>query len=125
MNGQPDAQATVLQLNLILQDAKRTHDVRTVRALIPDDVSLVTDRGAFLTAADLLTEVGDARVTWLNNDTEEAQVRVYGDCAILTAYLRQRYQIDGRLYERRIRSTDTWVRVEGGWKYVAGHASPA
>jgi hypothetical protein len=119
-----DVVTTILEMNRRLQEATRLHDVETVRALIPDDFSLITSRGRYLDAAGLLAEIGDKRVTWYDNDTEQASVRAYGeDCAIITATLHERYRANGIMFDHRLAFTDTWVLIGGSWKYVAGHAS--
>jgi hypothetical protein len=119
-----DVVTTILEMNRRLQEATRLHDVETVRALIPADFSLITSRGRHVNAADLLAEIGDKRVTWYNNDTENASVRAYGDnCAIITATLHERYRANGIMFDHRLIFTDTWVLTGGAWKYVAGHAS--
>jgi hypothetical protein len=75
-------------------------------------------------AADLLREIGDTRVTWYENETEDASVRAYGEhCAIITATLHERYRANGIMFDHRLRFTDTWVLLGRDWKYVAGHAS--
>jgi hypothetical protein len=119
-----DIVATILELNERLQQATRMHDVKTVRALIPDDFMLITSRGRRLNATDMLAEIGDKRVTWYENETEEASVRAYGEnCAIITATLHERYRANGIMFDHRLLFTDTWVLIDGAWKYVAGHAS--
>jgi hypothetical protein len=116
--------ATILEMNRRLQDATLAHDVDTVRALIPEDFTLVTSRGRQMNAAALLAEIGDERVTWYVNETEDASVRAYGEnCAIITATLHERYRANGIMFDHRLRFTDTWVLIDGAWKYVAGHAS--
>ncbi|MBV8689435.1 MAG: nuclear transport factor 2 family protein [Candidatus Eremiobacteraeota bacterium] len=124
MTEQSDIVATILELNLRLQDATRRHDAQAVRALIPDDFSLITTRGRIFSASDLLAEIADPAVNWFANDTEDAAVRAYGkECAIITATLHERYELDGKVVDHRLRFTDTWVVLDGVWKYVAGHAS--
>lgn len=119
-----DVVTTILELNRRLQEATRLHDVETVRALIPHDFSLITSRGRQMNAAELLAEIGDKRVTWYDNYTEDASVRAYGDdCAIITATLHERYRANGIMFDHRLLFTDTWMLIDGAWKYVAGHAS--
>lgn len=119
-----DIVTTILELNRLLQEATRLHDVETVRSLVPDDFTLITSRGRRLHAREFLDDVGDKRVTWYENDTEEASVRVYGQsCAVITATLHERYRANGIMFDHRLCFTDTWVLIDGAWKYAAGHAS--
>jgi ketosteroid isomerase-like protein len=116
--------ATILEANRVLQEATRTYDTATIRRLIPDDFSLIASSGRIYGAQDVLAEVADRSIVWYDNETSEADVRPYGpDCAIITAVLHQRYEQNGALSDYRVRFTDTWVRCDGTWLYVAGHAS--
>jgi hypothetical protein len=37
--------------------------------------------------------------------------------------LHQRFEQNGNLVNAHLRYTDTWIVVEGKWRYVSGHAS--
>lgn len=119
-----DIAKTIVEKNLVLQHANRTYDTATIRGLISDDFTLIVSSGRLLTGEDFLADAGDRSVKWLNNDSEDVNVRVYNDdCAVVTAILHQRYEYKGKMNDYRVRFTDTWVKLGGSWRYVAGHAS--
>ena len=115
---------TIAGYDTVLQRANRTYDDQTIRKLIVDDFTLITTSGRVMNANDFLSDVADREVKWYNNDPENVDVRTYnGDCAVVTAVLHQKYEYRGKLNDYRVRFTDTWVKLDGTWKYVAGHAS--
>jgi len=119
-----DLRKVVAGKNAQLQQATREYDTATIRNLITDDFTLITSRGRVLNARDLIADVGDKSVKWLNNDTSDVNVRIYnGDCAIVTAVLHERYETNDKISDHQIRFTDTWVKAGGIWRYAAGHAS--
>ncbi len=119
-----DTSKTIADQNDVLQKATREYDAATIRNLISKDFTLITNSGRLMTAEDLLNDVGDKSVTWYNNDSEDVNVRTYNDdCAVVTAVLHQRYSYHRKINDYRVRFTDTWVKLDGTWRYVAGHAS--
>ena len=115
---------TMIANDTLLQRATRSYDTVTIRKLIPADFTLIASNGHVYSAQDFIADVADKTVTWMNNDTEDINVRPYGpDCAIVTAVLHQRFEQAGKVHDYRVRFTDTWVRLDGQWRYVAGHAS--
>ncbi|MDQ2680889.1 MAG: nuclear transport factor 2 family protein [Candidatus Eremiobacteraeota bacterium] len=116
--------AIIVGLDASLQRASRTYDGDTIRSLISRDFTLVTSSGREMNAADFIADVEDSSVTWHENLTENATVRAYNDdCAVITADLHSVFDVNGVHHDVRIRFTDTWVKSEGSWRYVAGHAS--
>ena len=112
------------ELNEVLQRAAMTYDTGTIRELITRDFSLITSGGRVMDADDFLADVANHSVTWYANESEDTQVRSYNDnCAIVTAILHERFQVNGQMTDVRVRFTDTWVLVNDGWRYAAGHAS--
>ena len=114
----------IIAANADVQQATMQFDVATAKKLITDDYVLVVSNGKLMDRTAFLADVADRGTKWEKNDTEQIAVRQYnGDCAILTAVLRQRYTYGGKLYDYRVRITDTWVKVDGNWRYASGQAS--
>jgi hypothetical protein len=72
------------------------------------------------TNATAQTPDADAIAT---RDRELNELILRDDTAVLTGILHQRGTYDGKPFDVRLRVTDTWVRVGGEWKILAGHAS--
>jgi ketosteroid isomerase-like protein len=120
----PDLTKTMTENDALLQRATREYDAATVRQLITDDFTLITSSARVYDAKQLLDDVADRSVKWKLNQTEDLHVRSYNDdCAIITATLHQQYEYQGKMHDYRVRFTDTWVKLDGRWRYAAGHAS--
>jgi ketosteroid isomerase-like protein len=98
-------------------------DAAAARAFYDDAFVLTTSSGKMKTKDDLVREIALPGLVLEANDTSEVVVRVRRDTAVLTGVLHQRGTHDGKPFDVRLRVTDTWVRVHGQWRILAGHAS--
>jgi ketosteroid isomerase-like protein len=123
-----DDAATVAQLDRDYQLAIKTNDVATIQRIHADDMILVTGRGTVFRGADIEERARKAVATYeLQDEVEGSQkVRVWGDTAVVTALLllkgtdRERGAFDFKLW-----FSDTYVRINGKWRYAFGQASLA
>lgn len=68
------------------------------------------------------TEGGTA---WRSQDLSSPQVVVVGDTAVLYAEVTDEVQVENDETEIfRMPMTQVWVRLDGSWKCLAGHAGP-
>ena len=51
--------------------------------------------------------------------TEQSNVQVYGDAAVVVGVLRVKGKEKGKPYVRRERYADTWIKINGTWQCVA------
>lgn len=63
-------------------------------------------------------------LTWRSQRLEDVRVVVVGETAVLTALVTDEVRKDGQDQSFTLRLTQTWVRAEGGWQSLAGHAGP-
>lgn len=61
---------------------------------------------------------------WRSQRLEGTCVVVVGDTAVLTALVTDEVERAGSEQTCTLRLTQTWVRTEGGWQCLAGHAGP-
>jgi hypothetical protein len=71
----------------------------------------------------LLEEARSGRVSYEHQEDTEQKVRIWGDTAVVTAKLWEKGSEDGRLFDRKLWFSDTYVRTARGWRYVFGQAS--
>jgi ketosteroid isomerase-like protein len=117
-----DDQKTVAALDKAYQTAVKNNDVATISRILADNFVLVTGSGKTCTKADMVKDAnGDTH--YEHNDEETQIVRVYGDTAIVTAKLWEKYTVNGKSYEHKFWFSDTYVRTPKGWKYVFGQSS--
>jgi len=106
-----------------LNRAIATRDTRRVAEMLTDDWILVTGNGRVKSKADVLAEIVIPELEFQDNETRDVMVRVWGDTAVITGTLHQRYRLRGTQENVTLRYTDTWTRFGDSWRQVSGHAS--
>ena len=119
---QDDAKA-VAALDTEYQAAVKANDAATMERILADDFVLVTGRGKTFNKADLVGEARAAKTTYERQEEVEQKVRVWGDAAVVTALLWVKGTEAGKSFEYKLWFSDTYVRGQGGWRYVFGQAS--
>jgi ketosteroid isomerase-like protein len=115
----------LIKLNSTLQVATKNYDIAVLNNLVSNDYELVSSHGKVYDRAAFLKDAADRSAVYEINQPEDVAVRHYnGDCAIVTAVLHVRYRTGGKTVDVRIRYGDTWVKLNGTWRYVYGQASP-
>jgi ketosteroid isomerase-like protein len=120
-----DDAATVAALDMAYQAAVKQNDAATIARILADDFVLVTGRGQVFTKADLLKSARDKSTIYEHQEEiEQSQkVRLWGDTAVVTAFLWLKGTTDGKPFERKLWFSDTYVRTRDGWRYAFGQAS--
>ena len=116
---------TVAALDLRYQAAVKENDAATMDKILADDFVLVTGRGKVYDKADLLKAAREKQVIYEHQDEEAGsqKVRVWGDTAVVTAFLWVKTAQEGKPVDYKLWFSDTYVRSPAGWRYVFGQAS--
>jgi ketosteroid isomerase-like protein len=117
-----DDRRTVATLDSEYQAAVKRNDAATMARILADDFVLVTGSGKTYTKTDMLEEARRGDV-YQQNDEENQTVRVWGDTAVVTAKLWEKYTSNGKSFDHKFWFSDTYVRTRAGWKYVFGQSS--
>lgn len=117
-----DARRAVAALDTEYQEAVKKNDAATMSRILADDFVLVTGSGKTYSKADMLQDAERGDV-YERNDEESQTVRVWGNTAVVTAKLWEKYTSGGKSYEHKFWFSDTYVRTAAGWKYVFGQSS--
>lgn len=118
-----DVQQQIAALDTEYQAAVEQNDAATMDRILADDFVLVTGKGKVYTKADLLEEARSGRVQYEFQRDSRQTVRVWGDTAVITAYLAAKGTDSGEPFDYELWFSDTYVRTADGWKYVFGQAS--
>lgn len=113
----------IADLDTQYQAAVERNDAATMDRILADDFVLVTGMGKVYTKNDLLEEARSGRVQYEFQRDSEQTVRVWGDTAVITALLRAKGVDDGTPFDYKLWFSDTYVRIDGTWRYVFGQAS--
>jgi len=119
----PDEGLRLRSLERDLDRAIVQRDARRVSELLADDWLLVSSTGKVKTKPELLAELALPDLEFQDNETRDVLVRIWGDTAVLTGVLHQRYRLHGELRDVTLRYSDTWTRVGDGWRQVSGHTT--
>jgi hypothetical protein len=108
-----------------LQIATKNYDIVELKDLTSEDYELVSASGKVYDRAAFLADAADRSAVYEMNEPEDVAVHHYNDdAAVVTAVLHVRYRLEGKTVDVRIRYGDTWVKLDGKWRYVYGEASP-
>jgi ketosteroid isomerase-like protein len=118
-----DTRETIAQLDIEYQAAVERNDSETMGRILADDFVLITGVGQVVTRDDLLNQARASEVTYEYQEGVQRTVRVWGDTAVVTALLRAKGARHGQQFEARLWYSDTYVRLDGEWRYVLGQAS--
>lgn len=115
--------SAIAALDTQYQAAVQTGDVATMDRILADDFVLVTGKGRIYTKADLLREASAGTITYERQEDSNQTVRIWGDTAVVTAFLWAKGTDCGKPFEYRLWFSDTYVRTASGWRYVFGQSS--
>jgi uncharacterized protein (TIGR02246 family) len=123
-----DDEKTVAQLDRDYQHAIKHNDATTIQRIHADDMILVTGRGAVIRGTDLEDRARKGTTKYEVQDEIEGtqKVRVWGDTAVVTALLWIKGSAPDRgEFDYKVWFSDTYVRINGKWRYAFGQASIA
>jgi ketosteroid isomerase-like protein len=116
--GNTEDQNTVAALDAQYQEAVKNNDAATMDKILADDFTLVTSSGKVYTKAQLLDEAKQGRTTYEHQEDTEKSVRVWGDTAIVTAFLWEKGTESGKPFDHKLWFSDVYRRTPIGWRYA-------
>jgi len=125
--GPAEDERIVAQLDRDYQHAVKTNDAATIARIHADDMILVTGRGKVFSGKDIEERARKAVAKYEQQDEVEGsqKVRVWGDTAVVTALLWLKGAEGDRAFDYKLWFSDTYVRIDGRWRYAFGQASLA
>jgi ketosteroid isomerase-like protein len=100
-----------------------TADAQWFEKNVADDYVLIAPNGIIRKRIDVIRELATPGVKMDPYEPLEVQIRVYGDSAVVTGRILQRFTLGRIRYANDLRYTDMWVKKRGKWLLVSGHAS--
>lgn len=93
-----------------------------IAPLLADKIIITESEGQVLDRAAFLAE--ERSNQYSSSEIDDLKIRVFGDTAIASYALRQKYTSKGKAFDSHTRETDTWVKMpNGAWLCVAAHGS--
>lgn len=97
-------------------------DIAALEQILADDFMYTNAGGSVLTKQEYLdTYVKPPEIIWHSQEMSDLHIQVYTDAAVLTARIHDRATFNGNPFDKFFRTTQVYVRVNGEWKYAAGH----
>jgi ketosteroid isomerase-like protein len=118
-----DDEKAVAALDTEYQAAVKNNDVATMDRILADDFVLVTGLGKTYSKRDLLEEARSKRMQYERQEDSQQKVRVWGDTAVVTAFLWAKGTQDGKPFDYKLWFSDVYLKTEKGWRYVFAQAS--
>ncbi|MGB8534819.1 MAG: nuclear transport factor 2 family protein [Acidobacteriaceae bacterium] len=99
-------------------------DISFLQKNLSDDWTDGMSNGKFQSKKDVVSDLTDqTHFTMLHETLSDIKVRIYGDTAIATYGETDDAVINGERRSTTMITTDTFVKMDGRWKEVAGHSS--
>lgn len=93
--------------------------------LLHEDFRWTTHVGETFGRPEYIRRNTEGHTVWRSQDVGQAEVVVVGDTAVLVAEVTDVVLSDDGTPETfRMPMTQVWVRIDGDWKLLAGHAGP-
>lgn len=118
-----DDAESVRRLDKEISVATWTADAVWFEENLADDYVLITPTGMVRTKRDVIRELATPGMKMEPFEPTDVQVRMYGDTAVVTGRMRQRFVLGGIRYANDLRYTDVYVKRKGRWVLVSAHAS--
>jgi hypothetical protein len=113
----------IRRLDSEMSVATWTGDAEWFEQNLADDYVLITPGGSMRTKRDVLRELSAPGLSMEPYEPTEMNVRIYGDAAVVTGRMLQKFTIGGLRYSNDLRYTNVYVKRKAKWLLVSGHAS--
>jgi ketosteroid isomerase-like protein len=116
-------QTRIIALENSWNQAELHNDAHAVDMLLADDFVMTVADGYTLNKAAMLASVRDTSYRPDVLQSENMEVHMYGNTAIVTGSYLEKGKDKGKPFERHGRFTDTWINLGGQWRCAASHFS--
>ena len=118
-----DDRSDILAVERAWDTAVVKRDVAALDRILADDFLLVWINGQISGKRDMLQAVAARKAEIHPFETEDVNVRIYGDTAVVTGRFTQTAHLGERSETNQFRYTDVYHRTRRGWQAISAHAS--
>ena len=122
-SGVSDEGGRVLALEKAWNHALEAKDAKALDMLLASSMVSVDIDGSIQTKSEFLASIKSPDYQPSQAVTEQTNVQVYGDAAVVVGIFRIKGTEKGKPYVHRERFVDTWVKMNGTWQCVATTAA--
>jgi ketosteroid isomerase-like protein len=99
-------------------------DTAALDRLMAPEYAQIDDRGRIVTREQVLASFGSGERGWEEVRSDEHDVRVYGNTAVVVGRWRARGTNAGQPFDYAARYVSVWVRRGGNWRMVSDQSTP-
>ncbi len=118
-----DAGTELLRVSEDWDQAMVANDAKLIGSFMSDDWIIIGPDGRLGNKGDFLALIESGDLTHDVMTTEDANVRVYGDTAVVTARGISGGKYRGQAFRELERSSSVFVKEAGSWRCVLTHLS--
>ena len=113
-----DVKEELLKWESDFEKAVVANDAEAIGKCLADDWVIVDPNGEIIDKARFLSVIKSGVLTHELMESEDRQVRSYGDCVVVTALTKTKGKFAGREFTTQERATDIFVKQGGRWQCV-------
>jgi ketosteroid isomerase-like protein len=114
-----DEAGRISALEIAWNHALEARDTKALDMLLANTMVSVDIDGSIATKSEFLASIKSADYQPSQAVTEQSNVQVYGDAAVVVGIFRVKGIQKGKPYVHRERFVDTWIKMNGNWQCVA------
>jgi ketosteroid isomerase-like protein len=114
-----DEGGTILALENAWNRALELKDAKALDMLLANTFVSIDIDGSVASKSEFLASIKSPEYQPSQAVTEQSNVQVYGNVAVVVGILRVKGKEKGKQYVHRERFVDTWIKVNGTWQCVA------
>ena len=118
-NTSSDEAGHILALEKAWYHALEAKDTKALDMLLASTMIAVDIDGSISTKSEFLASIKAPEYQPSQAVTEQANVQIYGDAAVVVGVFRVKGTEKGKAYVHRERFVDTWIKTNGTWQCVA------
>ena len=114
-----DEGGRILALEKAWNRALEEKDTKALDQILANTMVSVDIDGSIASKSEFLASIKSADYQPSQAVTEQSNVQVYGDAAVVVGIFRIKGTEKGKPYVHRERFVDTWIKMNGTWQCVA------
>jgi hypothetical protein len=113
----------ILALENAWNAAELQHDSGALDQILTNDFVITEPDNTLQTKQAHLAFARDKSYHYDLLVSEDFRIKVYGTVGVVNGTYHEKGKYKGKVFDRRGRFTDTWIKLNGNWKCVASHDS--
>lgn len=109
----------ILQVENRRYEAMIKGDLAALDAVLSADLTYTHSNAVLDTKAQYIASLASGQFQYVSITPQEAQVRCYGACGVVTGITLLHIQVQGQERRFRIRYTSVYIKQQGRWQMVA------